>query len=383
MKKSAEIKRNTFSLIAKNLIILVVLAVVAFVGAFSWFTQHTKATADGINAMTKANDKLEFYIMPPSDSDQYDAINRRLSDNATWNSQHPTEIPRRTEWHRGEMEFDFSDQELKFMDGLFMSEVTGDGASFKIPKLMQYDQVAYIDTEQAFENAAANDNYMSFDLYFRSKNNYSIALTNESKIESADTANALAGQHDYDGETDEASMKPGAIGAVRMSILNCEANNERELLWIPAPNVWYNGLTDHLYTGLTASGSGNYSFSGKGSAYYDESDTTKLKLTTEGTTTHAFYSANNASRTTWHNGGSQNVKASTAGDYLLGSGSSDDVTVVTLPHQDGDFRYGHIRVNLWIEGEDAEARLRLVNGKFNMSLYFDIKDTVQATESGS
>lgn len=382
MKKSAEIKRNTFSLIAKNLIILVVLAVVAFVGAFSWFTQHTKATADGINAMTKVNDKLEFYIMPPSDSDQYAAINQRLSDNATWNSQHSSETPKRTEWHRGNLAFDFSDQEFKFMDGLFMSEVTGDGASFKIPKLMQYNNVAYIDSTQAFENAVANDNYMSFDLYFRSKNNYSIALTNESKIEPVDTANALSGQHDYNGETDEASMKPGAIGAVRMSILNCEANNERELLWIPAPNVWYNGLTDHLYTGLTANGTGNYSFSNKGSAYYTGSG---IALRTgESTTVHSFYSANNANRTTWANG-TYNVVASTAGNYRFGSGSNDDKVVLTLPHKDStnDYQYGRIRVNLWIEGEDAEARLRLVNGKFNMSLYFDIKDTVQATESGS
>lgn len=379
MKKSDELRIKTRKMIAKNLIVLVALAVVAFVGAYSWFTQNTESPADGIYGKTKVNDKLEFYIMPPSDSDQYQAIKDRLSANATWNSQHPTETPRRTEWHRGEMEFDFSDQELKFMDGLFMSEVTGDGASFKIPKLMQYDQVAYIDTEQAFENAAANDNYMSFDLYFRSQSNYSIALTNESTIEPVDPSNSLSGQHEYTGDAQEASMKPGAIGAVRMSILNCEANNERELLWIPAPNVWYNGLTDHLYTGLTANGSGNYSFSNKGSAYYTGSD---IALRTgESTTDHSFYSANNASRTTWHNGGSQNVKASTAGNYRLGSGSSDDVTVVTLPHQDGDFRYGHIRVNLWIEGEDAEARLRLVNGKFNLSLYFDIKEPV--TEPGS
>lgn len=377
MKKSDELRLRTRKMIAKNLIILVALAVVAFVGVYSWFTKTTTATADGINASTKMNDKLEYYIMPPSDSDQYEAINQRLSDNATWNTNNPSETPRRTVWNQGEVNFDFSDQEFKFMDGLFMSEVTGDGASFKIPKLMQYNNVAYIDTEQAFENAVANDNYMSFDLYFRSKNNYSIALTNESKIEPVDTANALSGQHDYNGETDEASMKPGAIGAVRMSILNCEANNERELLWIPAPNVWYNGLTDHLYTGLSAS-----DFSNKGSAYYTGSG---IDLRTgESTTDHSFYSANNASRTTWHNGGSENVKASTERNYRLGSGSSDDVTVVTLSKKDKDnneYYYGHIRVNLWIEGEDAEARLRLVNGKFNMQLCFDIIEV--ATGSGS
>ena len=372
MKKSDELRLRTRKMIAKNLIVLVALAVVAFVGAYSWFTQNTESPADGIYGKTKVNDKLEFYIMPPSETDQYQAIKDRLSANATWNSQNPSETPRQTAWHRGELTFDFSDQEFKFMDGLFMSEVTGDGASFKIPKLMQYDQVAYIDTEQAFENAAANDNYMSFDLYFRSQSNYSIALMNESTIEPVN-GSSLSGQHDYTGDAQEASMKPGAIGAVRMSILNCEANNERELLWIPAPNVWYNGLTDHLYTGLTANGSGNYSFSNKGSAYYTGSG---IALRTgESTTDHSFYSANNAARTTWANG-TNNVKASTAGNYRLGSSAEDDKVVVTLPNQDGDFRYGHIRVNLWIEGEDAEARLRLVNGKFNMSLYFDIKDII-------
>lgn len=380
MKKSDELRVRTRKMIAKNLIVLVALAVVAFVGAYSWFSKTTTASAQGINASTKMNDKLEFYIMPPSDTDQYNAIKQRFEDNAAWNAEHSTETPRRTDWHHGELNFDFSDQEFKFMDGLFMSEVTGDGVSFNIPKLMQYDNVAYIDKTQAFEKATPNDNYMSFDLYIRSKNNYSIALMNDSSIEPVNS-NSISGQHDYSGDDAEANMKPGAIGAVRMSILNCEANNERELLWIPAPNVWYNGLTDHLYTGLTANSSGDYSFSGKGSAYYDENDATnKLKLTNEGTTTHAFYSANNANRTTWENG-QYKVKASTAGNYQLGSNNTDDIVVLTLQNQDNDYRYGRIRVNLWIEGEDSEARLRLVNGKFNMSLRFDIKET--ATEPGS
>lgn len=372
MKKSDKLRLKTRKMIAKNLIILVALAVVAFVGAFSWFSENTKATANGISAKTEVTPQLEFYIMPPSDSDQYDTINTRLSNNAAWNEEHKSDTgytAKRTEWHRGDLEFDFSDQELKFMDGLFMSEVTGNGTTFKIPKLLQYDQVAYIDTDQDFEDATANDNYMSFDLYFRSQNKYSIVLTHDSSIEPVDDDDALSGQHAYSGDTDESSMKPGAIGAVRLSVLNCEASNARELLWIPAPNVWFDGLNDILYTGLTE-GTGTYGFSGKGSAYLDN-DT--LKLTTEGTTAHAFYTAADATRTVWNNG-TNNVKASTAGDYKLGADSDDDIEVVTLTNEDedGGYYYGHIRVNLWIEGEDAEARLRLVNGKFNMSLCFDV-----------
>ena len=379
MKKSEGIRRHTGRMIAKNLIILVALAVAAFVGVLSWFTKNTTAIADGINAKTKASDKLEFYIMPPSDNNQYAAINQRLIDNQAWNEANPTETKKQTEWHRGELTFDFSDQEFKFMDGLFMSEVTGDGSSFKIPKLMQYNQVAYVDTTQAFEDAVANDNYMSFDLYFRSKNSYSVALLHNSSIEPVN-GSSLNGQHDYTGDANEADMKPAAIGAVRMSVLNCEANKERELLWIPAPNVWYDGINDHLYTGLTADGIGNYSFSGKGSAYYNGSG---LALTNEGTTAHAFYSANNEQRSVWtvNDSPTHNVRASTAGDYQLGSSSNDDIAVVTLQNNDSNgYFYGRIRINLWIEGEDAEARLRFVNGKFNLSLIFDI---IESVSSGS
>lgn len=374
MKKSEEIRRKTWRMIAKNLIVLVALAVAAFIGVRSWFVQNTTAVADGIYAKTKANDKLEFYVMPPSAKDQYSAINARLSENQTWNTANPNETPKRTEWHRGEIQFDYSDQEFKFMEGLFMSEVTGDGETFKIPKLLQYDQIAYVDTEQSFEDAVANDNYMSFDLYFRSQSNYNIALLHDSTIEPVN-ATLLNGQHDYSGETDEASMKPGAIGAVRMSVVNCEANNERELLWIPAPNVWYNGISDHLYTGLTANGSGNYSYTNKGSAYYNGSNI--VLRTNENTTDHCFYNASKV-RKQWSSG-TNNVKASTTGNYQLGSSGNDDITVVTLPHKDGNgYHYGHIRINLWIEGEDAEARLRLVNGKFKMSLNFDIKEPVSS-----
>lgn len=368
MKKSDLLRIKTRKLIAKNLIVLVTLALVAFVGAYSWFSHTTTATAGSLSASTEVNDALEYYIMPPSDSDQYAAINSRLSNNATLNAG--DNGTRRTEWHKGAIDFDFSDQELKFMDGLFLSEVTSNGSAFKIPKLLQYDQVAYIDTEQPFEDAVANDNYMSFDLYFRSKNNYSIALTRDSKIEPVN-GNSLNGQHEYIGESQESSIKPGAIGAVRLSILNCEANNECELLWIPAPNVWYDGINDKLYTGLTASGTSPYNFS-HGSAYYNSS--TIAERANEYTTDHAFYTSQ-SSRTVWNNG-ENNVKAgiNSTYQYQLKAAGDADIEVVTLSNHDtsNGYYYGRIRINLWIEGEDSEARLRLVNGMFNMALKFDL-----------
>ena len=49
MKKSDKLARKTRKMIAKNLIVLAALAAVAFVGVASWFTQNTRAIADGIN----------------------------------------------------------------------------------------------------------------------------------------------------------------------------------------------------------------------------------------------------------------------------------------------------------------------------------------------
>ena len=362
MSKSEELSRKTRRMIAKNLIVLAVLAIVAFVGVVSWFTQNTSATADGISVRTKVEDGLEFYIMPPSDTDLYDAINTRLSNNVTYNTEHQNDqgfVARRTTWHTssdGEFVFDYSDQEFKFMESLFLCEVTGDGYSFFVPKLMQYDAVAYVDDTQDFDNAVANDEYLSFDLYFRSKteqNNHSVNILSDSSITPGQT---YTGVIDNPSEND---AKDAAIGAVRMSCHNMLANHQREVLWIPGPYVYYDGALDKLYNGLAPS-----EYANKGSMYYD--GTGIAKRTGEGTNDHAYYAANrtrNVIRTGDNNS-----------NLFVGSQLGSDQTVLTMSQHDttGGYYYGRVRINLWIEGEDAEARLAFVGGRFNMSLHFEM-----------
>lgn len=372
MKKSEEIRRNTWRMIAKNLIVLAVVAVVAFVGVMSWFRKTESATADGISAQTKVSEGLEFYIMPPSDSDQYAAINTRLADNAQYNTDNNlTEKDtgyRRTTWHNsddGAVQFDFNDQEFKFMEGLFLCEVTGDGSTFSVPKLMQYDNVAYIDTNQSFDSAVANDEYLSYDLYFRCKtnrNNYTVFLKDDSSV--SPSTNDVKSSCDYDyndpANSSNDNLKDAAVGAVRMSILNMGANGAREILWIPAPYVYYNGKTKFLNTGVT-------DFANKGATYYNGS---AIALRTgEGTNDHTYYSSN----------GTRQMISNSAVNLFVGetpvsSNNNSDLSVVTLSNHSGDYYYGHIRVNLWIEGEDAEARLAFVGGKFSYSLNFEMDD---------
>ena len=340
MKKSQMLSRKTWRLVAKNLIILAVLVVVAFVGVMSWFTKTAKATADGINVKTEIVDGLEYYIVAPSDSDQYKNINDKLaSKNLTW--------------HTSKTTFNFKDSEFKFMEDLFLCEVTGDGNIFKIPKLVQYGEIAYVDTTSDFTDALANENYMSFDIYFRTKNQHTVTMKSGSSI-------APTGAINPDTED---GIKNAAIGAVRMAVL--KSNKERQLLWIPGPNVWYDGLDNNgegkLKTQIGAGfGQGSVTFDGNG-----------LKYTGESTTTHAYYTASGASKVRNKiDANGTNVIANTAGNYQLGQ----DVSMVTLNQWDSatKYYYGRVRINLWIEGEDAEARLKCVGGKFDMTLKFGL-----------
>lgn len=345
MKKRAKLKRKTIGKIVKNLIVLVTLAIVTFVGIFAWFKLDQEADSSGINIVSKVNENLEFFIVAPSNEDQYSAINTWLS---TYNTNHPTATK---DWHKGSLTFDFSDAELKFMEDLFLCETTSDGKAFYIPKLVQNGENAYVDATEAFSDAVANENYMSFDIYFRSNVSCTISLMSDSKIEpTAAPANTDAGK------------KNAAVGAVRMAVVGSDANSTRELLWIPAPCVWYNGLTKDLSTGLTSS-----TFAGKGPVYNNNG--TMALRTDEGTTDHAYYTVvNNANTRQKESANGTSIIASTSGDYQLGK----DVSVVSLSNHVGEYYYNHVRVNLWVEGEDAEARLDMVGGKFNMFLDFDI-----------
>ena len=359
MKKSDELRIKTRKMIAKNLIILVALAVVAFVGAFSWMKDDPDVRATGISGKTKVNEGLEYFIVSPSSNDKYNDINTWIRN---YNTNHASEagfVAR--DWHKGELTFDFSDPELKFMENLFLCEVTGDGLTFNIPKLIQSGNVAYVDTDSAFTTAVANENYLSFDLYFRSKSQQRIRLVEDSSISpSGEISN-----------TDDNSKKFAAIGAVRLSIVN---GNTRELLWIPAPCVWYNSSMETVTTGISTFPNTYGSMIYNGSA---------VVASTESTDQHSYYSqsgSGNSSTRTRINLSRDLCTASTAGDYELG----DDLEILTLGSMvdvdndnipDDGYYYGHVRVNLWIEGEDAEARLKMVGGKFNMILNFDIVET--------
>lgn len=358
MKKSDELRRRTRKLIAKNLIILVALVVVAFVGAYSWFKADPNAHTNGLNIKATAPNGLEYFIVAPSDktvTNGYFDINTWIS---SYNNNHRPEPGFQEKgWHQGNLTLDFSDPEFAFLSDLFLCETTGNGSTFKIPTLIQYGDIAYVDTTADFEDAVANENYMSFDIYFRSKTKNDVKLLHTSSLAPASEPST----------NNEDAMKNAAIGAVRMAVFN---GSTRELLWIPAPCIWYEGTSaDTLHLNYTGSTAGTFKPGGNVTVSGDT-----ISLTGDATNEHWYY---NASKDRVKDTGTD-LKASTDGNYQLGVDSAADLSVVTLDDSNYDsvngYYYNRIRVNMWIEGEDAESRLKFVGGKFNMVLNFDVDD---------
>ena len=331
MNKSDEIRRKTWRMIAKNLIVLAALAVAAVIGVMSWFTQNTTATADGISVECIVPDGLEVAIVNPSLTSE--ELGTYLSSDANW--------------HEGTIQL--TKENYPFISDLFLCEVTGNGISFMSPVLSQTNGIAYVDEESSIGNwtvATPNIDYLSFDLYFRSENEHSVELLSSSSILPASTLSASQSAGMYSANA--------VVGAVRMSVVN--PSSTRELLWIPAPSIYYDSKTDTLITGIQSNNTDH------GTVLINDDYTFS-----DGTYVHGYYNTSGTRQTI--SSGTDFFANYNNGNYSLGN----DVEISTLTQQ-GDYYINHVRCNIWIEGEDAEARLAMVGGKFTAELSLGLKN---------
>ena len=380
MKKRVKLKRKTISLIVKNLIVLVALAAVALAAVFSWFTDHPEVDSSGVTGSVEVDESLEYFIVSPEFTDSthkdhnnqpinaYQAINLQLQDNAAWNADpnNSGETRKIAQWRTGEVSLDPDlNPELGFLSELAFCDITSDGVTFKVPKLIQHEHIAYVDTTAAFSNAVPNRDYLSFDIYFRCPVSCTVVMKNASTISPTGTpANTKEGR------------KYAAVGAARLSAVPDNNNQSANFIWIPAPRMWFDGRTEEgvLHTNLSDLDLAAYKLDGKGGNV--TSDGATISLTGEDTVDHAYYSESNNSRSREimrQSDESTKVRPSLDVDYQL----PDDESLVTLQSIEGmndEYKYGHIRINLWIEGEDAEARLDMTDKNtpsFHFNLVFD------------
>ena len=328
MKNSTAPNRKTGRMIAKNLIVLFTVALAGFCGIQAWFTDKRSAEANGIEVECQAPDGIEIAVVghgaPAPANDKYTVGNITL--NKT---------------------------NCKFLENLQLTEITGDGTFFRKPALIQSGGQAHVDTKAEWSEPTANEHYLSFDLYIRSKSQYNISIGKKSTIKP--DAPQLTTQ---DGTGIKNKSKYGnfsrdsVVGAVRFSVVDYKsAPPSKKLLWLPAPNILLEQTTD-VYT-LSDDKENGDSYS---HVYYN---TKKEKKTVSSTDVDSAFVVNN--------------KGFADGKFTYELGKNKSIAELKKSSDtDTDPYYGDygamVTCNMWIEGEDAEARLALVNGKFKVNL---------------
>lgn len=328
MKNSTAPNRKTGRMIAKNLIVLFTVALAGFCGIQAWFTDKRSAEANGIEVECQAPDGIEIAVVG-----------------------HDAPVPANDKYTVGNITLNKTN--CKFLENLQLTEITGDGTFFRKPALIQSGGQAHVDTKAEWSEPTANEHYLSFDLYIRSKSQYNISIGKKSTIKP--DAPQLTTQ---DGTGIKNKSKYGnfsrdsVVGAVRFSVVDYKsASPSKKLLWLPAPNILLEQTTD-VYT-LSDDKENGDSYS---HVYYN---TKKEKKTVSSTDVDSAFVVNN--------------KGFVDGNFTYELGKNKSIAELKKSSDtDTDPYYGDygamVTCNMWIEGEDAEARLALVNGKFKVNL---------------
>lgn len=323
-QKLVKIKRDTKSLVMKNLIVMAVLIIIALTGVISWFTNKTEATANGINVTCEAPDGLEVAIVPHGS-------NEKLN------------------YQAGKIDLTKCESLSDLFSNLSFEELTSDGLHFYKPKLNQSGSTVTVDTtdkwldaeDYAYKNHSDGTSipYLSLDIYMRSKNAHTIVLgsdtyikPNSDKLNGADSGNK--------SELGDFS-KDCIVGAVRMSTV---VGNEPKL-WIPAPNILYDYDKGTVSTKITDKNSESFKHK-----YWEVTD---LQPSSDEQVAEDVIVNNNC-------------------DYKIGK--NDALNIALSQDNDDKLFKANFTLNIWVDGEDTEARQAMVGGKFTASIKLKISD---------
>lgn len=323
-QKLVKVKRDTKSLVMKNLIVMAVLIAIALTGVISWFTNKTEATADGINVICKAPDGLEVAIVPHGSKKEL-------------------------KYQAGKIDLTKCESLLDLFSNLSFEELTSDGLHFYKPKLNQSGSTVTVDTtdkwldaeDYAYKNHSEGTSipYLSLDIYMRSENAHTIVLgsdtyikPNSDKLNGADSGNK--------SELGDFS-KDCIVGAVRMSTV---VGNEPKL-WIPAPNILYDYDKGTVSTKITDKNSESFKHK-----YWEVTD---LQPSSDEQVAEDVIVNNNC-------------------DYKIGK--NDALNIALSQDNDDKLFKANFTLNIWVDGEDTEARQAMVGGKFTASIKLKISD---------
>lgn len=305
MDNDKTLKRKSISLIAKNLILLLSVAFTGVIGAWSWYSNNTKATAEGISVSCEAPDGIEIAVV-----------------------EHGADAPVAAEYGTSLN----LDENCVVLKNLKLTEVTGEGLILQKPQLKQDGGIAS-PVSGVWESAYESRDYICFDLYIRSKAPLDIYLGAESSVEP--NSSVLTGP----GSTEKSEYgnfsKDCVVGATRVAILDAKSE-KRELLWIPRPDIQLTGTT------------GNF--------------TVETNVLSEETRKHIYWNIDQKKTE------DTKAVHSVINGSRVELGTDHKIVTLAEKNTTDNYYYNHVVYKLWIEGEDSEARLALAKGQFTMNI---------------
>lgn len=317
-QKLVKVKRDTKSLVMKNLIVMAVLIAIALTGVISWFTSKTEATADGINVTCEAPKGLKIAVVQ--------------------HGEKAPDVNDDTQWSEGEITL--TKDKYPFLKEQSIIEITSDGTDFYKPKLTQENGKAKPDTNSVWD-VADKDSYLSIDVYMKTGEDHVVYLNSETEISPISTT--LIGEQSGNKSDDGNFSKDCIVGAVRLSTVNSTDSNLKNL-WIPAPQIHYDG-DKKVVTLNNISG-----------------DTFKHKYWKVAKNSDGKTGVPQGTAPVEYNKG---VITNTNNNFKLGK----NCEFANLIAKEGSkYATGMTTVNIWVDGEDDEARFAMVGGKFKATI---------------
>lgn len=324
-QKLVKIKRDTKSLVMKNLIVMAVLIIIALTGVISWFTNKTEATADGINVTCEAPKGLKIAVVQHGDP--------------------APDVNDETQWSEGEITL--TKEDYPFLKEQSIIEITSDGTDFYKPKLTQENGKAKPDTSSEWD-VAAKDSYLSIDVYMKTGDEHMVYLNSGTEISPNSTT--LTGENSGNKSDDGNFSKDCIVGAVRLSTVstvstvNSTDDSTIKNLWIPAPQIHYDSDKKEVTLNNTPDTPGD-TFKHK---YWEVNGETGMP---QGKDPVEY---------------KKGVITNTKNDFKLGKNC--EFANLTKKESSDKYATGMTTVNIWVEGEDDEARFAMVGGKFKATI---------------
>lgn len=317
-QKLVKIKRDTKSLVMKNLIVMAVLIAIALTGVISWFTNKTEATADGINVTCEAPKGLKIAVVQ--------------------HGEPAPDVNDETKWSEGEITL--TKEDYPFLKEQSIIEITSDGTYFYKPKLTQENGKAKPDTSSEWD-VADKDSYLSIDVYMKTGEDHMVYLNSGTEISPISTT--LTGEQSGNKSDDGDFSKDCIVGAVRLSTVN-SADSKLKNLWIPAPQIHYDSDKKEVTLGNTSGDTFKHK-------YWKVTKNSDGKTGKPTGTAPVEY---------------KDVITNTNNDFKLGK--NYDFAMLTKKQPSDKYASGMTTVNIWVDGEDDEARFAMVGGKFKATI---------------